>query len=308
MTVKAYSDIFVKYLLGSIGNEDILLSFINDVLVNSGFKKINSVLIKNPFNFQEFEGDKLSILDVKAIDETGKTYNIEVQVQGNETYKSRVLYYWSRAYTSQIKEGDSYSLLRPVISINVLNFNLINESDHYHNLFCLTKDTDTSIILTDHLYIHFLELPKLIEKTTLNHLEKWLYFLKYEGNKDMSIIIKDDEVFRKAHNEYKKFTHNDRLRELYESRIEAERRYITDIEFAEEKGIKIGEEKGIIIGEEKGIKIGEEKGIIIGEEKGKKEREIEIAKKMLEQGLDIQTINKITGLSHREIEKIKTEL
>ncbi len=85
MTVKAYSDIFVKYLLGSSGNEDILLSFINDVLVNSGFNKIKDVIIQNPFNFQEFEGDKLTVLDVKAIDEIGKTYNIEVQVQGNET-------------------------------------------------------------------------------------------------------------------------------------------------------------------------------------------------------------------------------
>ncbi len=288
MTVKAYSDIFIKYLLGSIGNEDILLSFINDVLVSSGFEKIKDVIIQNPFNFQEFEEDKLSILDVKAIDEKGKTYNIEVQVQGNETYKSRILYYWSRTYTSQLKEADPYSQLRPVISINVLNFNLINESDDYHNVFCLTKATDSCIVLTDHLYIHFLELPKLIEKKKLNHLEKWLYFLKYEGDKNMSVIIKDDEVFKKAHNEYKNFTQNDRLRELYESRIEAERRRITDIEYAEEKGIKIGKEEG--------------------KKEGKKEQKVEIAKKMLEQALDTQVIKQTTGLSDSEIEKIKAEL
>ncbi len=85
---------------------------------------------------------------------------------------------------------------------------------------------------------------------------------------------------KKAHKEYKKFTQNDRLRDLYDSRVEAERRYITDIEYAEEKGKK----------------------------EGKKEGKIEIAKKMLEQGLDTQVIKQTTNLSDSEIEKIKTEL
>ena len=67
MAVKAYSDIFVKYLLGSTGNEDILLNFINDVLINSGFPKVKSVVIKNPFNFQEFKGDKLSSIGPRSL-------------------------------------------------------------------------------------------------------------------------------------------------------------------------------------------------------------------------------------------------
>jgi predicted transposase/invertase (TIGR01784 family) len=80
------------------------------------------------------------------------------------------------------------------------------------------------------------------------------------------------------------------------------------IKIGEEKGIKIGEVKGIKIGEEKGIKIGEEKGIKIGEEKGIKigeeSKAKETARKMLEDGLPIETIVKYTGLTKQEVKEL----
>ncbi|MDH4127336.1 MAG: Rpn family recombination-promoting nuclease/putative transposase, partial [Spirochaetota bacterium] len=85
--VKPYSDIFVKYLFGSQGNEDILLHFINAVLSDSELKRVSDVAILNPFNLQSFSKDKLSILDVKARDETDRLYNIEIQSTSDEGFK-----------------------------------------------------------------------------------------------------------------------------------------------------------------------------------------------------------------------------
>ena len=48
-------------------------------------------------------------------------------------------------------------------------------------------------------------------------------------------------------------------------------------------------------------------GIKKGKEEGKKERDIEIAKASLKQGIDINTISIITGLAIQEIEKLKKE-
>ncbi len=42
--------------------------------------------------------------------------------------------------------------------------------------------------------------------------------------------------------------------------------------------------------------------------KGREEREIEIAQKMIQEGLNLQVITKVTDLSLEEIEKIKNEL
>ena len=73
-----------------------------------------------------------------------------------------------------------------------------------------------------------------------------------------------------------------------------------------EEGFKIGEEKGIKIGEEKGIKIGEEKGIKIGEERGKEEEIEQVVKKMVANGLDDEIVSRVTGLTLREVRKLKS--
>ncbi len=54
----------------------------------------------------------------------------------------------------------------------------------------------------------------------------------------------------------------------------------------------------------KGEAVGVEKGIEIGEERGKKEREVEIAKKMLSKGVDIKDIADFTGLPKVQMENL----
>ena len=80
--VKPSSDIFIKYLFGTEENKPILLAFINAVLSKTDFDLIVSVEILNPFNIKEFTGDKETVLDVKATDNNGRIYDIEVQAIG----------------------------------------------------------------------------------------------------------------------------------------------------------------------------------------------------------------------------------
>jgi predicted transposase/invertase (TIGR01784 family) len=292
--VKAYSDIFVKYLFASPGNEDIVLDFINDVLVDSGFEKISSVRILNPFSVRAFPDDKMVIVDLEAVDKNGKLFNIEVQSRGNEDYKHRALYYWSKLYSKQMSKGDRFSILKPAITINILNFNLIKEIKHYHSWFTLTHNEDKELILTDHLVIHFLELTKLSKKLTDNlndDLRKWLYFFKNrdkERFENMKKVIEDDKVLEKANNQYEYFSNDKKLRKIYDAYEEWERRYQSDLEIAEKKGI----EKGI------------EKGRKEGMEKGELNKAIETAKKMKEENLPLDLIERITGLTKEEIEKL----
>jgi predicted transposase/invertase (TIGR01784 family) len=41
---------------------------------------IVDVTIENPYNLQDFKDDKLSILDIKAIDQAGAIYDVEMQL------------------------------------------------------------------------------------------------------------------------------------------------------------------------------------------------------------------------------------
>ncbi|MEN4569380.1 Rpn family recombination-promoting nuclease/putative transposase [Pantoea agglomerans] len=61
------------------------------------------------------------------------------------------------------------------------------------------------------------------------------------------------------------------------------------------------EQKGIEKGIEKGIQLGEQRGI----EKGRNEGKVEVARTMLQNGIDRNTVMKMTGLSEDELSQIR---
>ena len=75
------------------------------------------------------------------------------------------------------------------------------------------------------------------------------------------------------------------------------------------KGLAEGVEKGLAEGMEKGLAEGMEKGLVKGlaegMEKGMNKRSLEIARKMLANGMDAATVMEITGLSESQLQQLK---
>ena len=76
-----------------------------------------------------------------------------------------------------------------------------------------------------------------------------------------------------------------------------------------EEGLAEGREKGLAEGMEKGMAEGMEKGLVKGlaegMEKGMNKRSLEIARKMLANGMDAATVMEITGLSESQLQQLK---
>ena len=72
-----------------------------------------------------------------------------------------------------------------------------------------------------------------------------------------------------------------------------------------EEGLAEGMEKGLAEGMEKGLAEGVEKGLAEGLEKGMNKRSLEIARKMLANGMDAATVMEITGLSESQLQQLK---
>ena len=70
-------DFACKLLLGNPEYPDITIHFLNAILRLPA--PIVSVEIVNPIVWKEFEADKLSILDILAIDNADRRLNVEVQ-------------------------------------------------------------------------------------------------------------------------------------------------------------------------------------------------------------------------------------
>ena len=72
-----------------------------------------------------------------------------------------------------------------------------------------------------------------------------------------------------------------------------------------EEGLAEGMEKGMAEGMKKGLAEGVEKGLAEGMEKGMNKRSLEIARKMLANGMDAATVMEITGLSESQLQQLK---
>ena len=82
--------------------------------------------------------------------------------------------------------------------------------------------------------------------------------------------------------------------------MNTERDTYNQIEYARESGREEGREEG--------HKVGKEEGLKEGREKGAKQNSCDIAKRMLEKGIDIETISELTGLTAEEVSRLKKEL
>ena len=89
--------------------------------------------------------------------------------------------------------------------------------------------------------------------------------------------------------------------------MNTERDTYNQIEYARESGREEGREEGHKVGKEEGRKEGKEgkeEGIKEGREEGAKRNSCDIAKRMLEKGIDVETISELTGLTEKEISEL----
>lgn len=236
-------DYAFKLLLGRDETTPLLIDVLNAVLNRGEGERVESVELLNPFNPKAAFDDKLSIVDIRARDQAGRLFNVEMQMLGEDCFASRVIYYAARTYQQQLREGEGYDLLRPTISICFLNHVMFPGLADYHLCFRLLE-TRHGIALGDDLEFHFLELPKFQkgEEELGASLEVWLYFLRHAEKMDkdnLAPVLRDSLVIR-ALEDLEMIAQNEQERARYESRRIARMDYDYGIKTAERRGEKIG--------------------------------------------------------------------
>jgi predicted transposase/invertase (TIGR01784 family) len=223
----------------------------------------------------------MTILDIKAVDEKGTWYDIEMQIAEQGYYDKRALYYWSKVYTDQIESGEDFEELRKTIAINILDFNYLDEKE-FHNEYGIYNRKSMKE-LSDIFDMHFIELGKFDKsfKDIKTTLDRWTAFLNkaYEIDKDnIPEELAMDENVRKAIEKLDVMYLDKEEREIYENDLKRLRIQKAEIKAAERKGIETGENK----------------------------KSIEIDKNLLDI-LDEETISIKTGLSIEVIKELKSK-
>ena len=280
-------DFIFKMIFGSEENKSILISLLNSILKERPY--IKDVKLENNEISKIFKDSKSSRLDILAVDDNGIKYDIEMQCRKTKDIPNRAVYYASKLFTKDLKENDDYNKSR-VISIWIFAENVTNRKSAISEAlmtFQKNKDDDYEI-LTDNIRIIYLELRKyLINSYNYNDkLTKWVDFLTNPIKLDRNTV--EDKDIGKAIKTLDYISTNDEERLIIDKIIEGRNDFYSAKNIAREEG------------REEGLKEGKEEGLKEGEKKGK----IEIAKNMLKEGLDVNLISKLSGLSVKEIEEL----
>jgi predicted transposase/invertase (TIGR01784 family) len=128
-------DYAFRHVFGREQNQALLIHLLHAVLQPPPQLQITALEILNPFNDKDALDDKLSILDIKARDQSGRQFNVEMQLLACGAFRQQALYYWARLHQGQLQEGKDYQTLRPTIAICFVDSPLFPEIPAYHLLF-----------------------------------------------------------------------------------------------------------------------------------------------------------------------------
>ena len=291
------TDLAFKKVFASEGSKDILISFLNALLYKDKDKYITDLTVVDPYTIPLIKGMKDTFVDVKAILNNGTKVIIEMQVLNHESFEQRILYNAAKKYGAQLKKGDQYHLLNPVIALTIADFNLFSDHGDLISCYKLFEKNNLTEYTANDIELIFIELPKFVksEDELETVQDKWLYFIKNAGNLDYTPQYLNQELAEayQIANEAN-FTES----ELDLQHKKQEWTYIQ--RFSIELGIKQGIKQGV----EEGLKQGMEQGIEQGMEQGKEEGVRDMVIKMQKKSLSLEVIADISGLSIDDIKLI----
>jgi predicted transposase/invertase (TIGR01784 family) len=244
---------------------------------------------------------------VKARLSNGSQVIIEMQVLNYKGFEQRILYNTAKSFAAQLRSGDDYRLLNPVIALTIVNFEMFEaheliadqtKSPPYLSRFRLLEQ-QTLVEYSDDIELVFIELPKFdkTESDLANTQEKWIYFIKNAGRLDVipdslaqpAEISKAFQLVNEANMSAEELDVQDKRREFI---------------MMQRGAIEIANEQGLAKGREEGREVGREEGLEQGLEQGAREKALSIASNLLDV-LDDLTIAGKTGLSIAAVKALR---
>ncbi len=187
--------------------------------------------------------DKLSVLDIKARDASGRQFYIEMQVLAFPAFRRRVLYYWARLHQSQLAEGADYGALQPTVTICFVRGVLLPEVPGWHATFEL-RERQSGIPFSDQLAVHILQLPRFASRAdeVATPLQRWMYFLCHGEELDPDRLPAELHVpaIERALGELQMMNQSELERDRYEARLKWQRDYATGLAEARQEGRQEG--------------------------------------------------------------------
>lgn len=336
-------DYAFKQLFGDERNKEITIAFLNAFFAKSEQAPIQKLEFRNV----EREGSKNARMKMLVETADKKRINVEIQFTNQDAAEIQSLFYLTQMYRQQFDGSSGFNECNPVITINIMNFELSHENAAFHSIYSPT-DAEGKITLTNMLESHFVEIPKFIrdwEQEQLNPeedaLTRWLLLLAaVDGSEsyfyddifqELEKIAAMDQDIAAVMKAWKDMSSTEENRLIYRNRlkkIREQQSILQELEIMEQRR-NIAEEKMEIVKqkyeelkkqyEQQSIKTAEEqlkrleaeeKSVLANREAAKTIIRYGrvVARNLFEQGMDSSFVKNMTGLSEKEVTILKQEL
>jgi len=282
-------DYAIKYLLKDKGDYGIVEGFISALLKTKGYKDIKIVALLETESNKEDSKSKRSLADLIVEDEDHHKYIIEIERNVKDSFIHKAFFNTSRLIVDNLAQREDYTQIIKIFHISLLYFpigngngaiyhgkTIIHEIETNEKLSVHIKNQETGEVFdaTDILPEYFYISVPLFNDRLEKEIDDWLHVMKY------------DEVPKNYHSPYMvqvaeklsilKMTPEERANySYYQKKLYNDR---DELQAAEARGKS-----------EENIRI-----------------KIEIAKSLLSQNIDINTISTATGLSVEKINELKS--
>jgi predicted transposase/invertase (TIGR01784 family) len=272
--INPYTDFGFKKLFGEEGSKNLLIDFLNQLLPIE--HKITELTFKNPEQSGLNKDDRKAIFDIHCQNSKGERFIVEMQKAKIKFFKDRAVFYTTFPIKEQAEKGDWNFKLTPIYCVAILDFTFDDEREKKEYISNVQlKDQFCQIFYNKLTYI-FIEMPRFNkpENELKTHFDKWLYFLKnLENFEDIPEILKEDVFIQGFHTAEIANFDSKQLADYEESlKVYRDLKGVIDTSFEE------------------------------GQIEGRKEKALEMAKKMKKRGYSIEEIVELTGLSLQELE------
>lgn len=239
-------DIAFRKVFSSPENKDLLISLLNSIVGPE--IHLTDVVIKNPYNLATYKGSKESIVDIKAVDQNGIWYDIEMQITPHGYYGKRALYYVSKMYVDQLADGAEYVDLRRVIGIHLIDFEYFKDDRHVRRFVLQDAETKQTHPHVDYVSLYFVEMPKFLDRqiSEPTALDRWVAFFNQVEQADPEVIppfAQFDPEIAKAFDVLRRIGYNEDERHLYDAEVKAKMVDKAQLEYAKEEGREEGREE-----------------------------------------------------------------
>ena len=278
------NDYAFKRVFGVEENKDVLQDLLECIL-DIQSEDIAGLELLDKELHKELLSEKLGILDIKLRLKDGTFVDIEIQNSWHFAFPERTLYYWSKMYNENIKQGQDYTKLPKCITINLIGKGF-DKNKRLHNKY-LVLEQDTKEPLVSKLEIHILNLEKArllkegqYKNNKTKRLLNWLKFIETDNPEVREVLAENSEMMKKANAAISVMEMSPRDKWLYDSRM----KYEHDRASCISEGYRQGLERGL--------------------DKGAYQKALETAKLMRMHNYPIAEICTISGLTKEEVEAI----